>query len=95
MEKKEKVFIQKKQFTLKYSMLEEYQFQENDDKGEFINKEGAVVAQIWDTESFSHGFVVAAVFMGEPIFKLIYYDRVIILDEHINMASSLAHQALD
>jgi hypothetical protein len=95
MEKKEKIFIQKKKFNLKYSILQEYQFQENDDKGELINEEGVVVAQIWDIESFSHGFVVAALFMGEPIFKLVYYDRVIILDEQIGTASTLAHQALD
>lgn len=94
MSKKEKIFNLKKPFSLKYSLPDQYRFAENKDKGELINSKGEVVAQIFDTESIPSGFVVAAIFMGEPTFKTIYYDRVIFIEEHISTSSSLASQVL-
>tara|TARA_R110000803_G_scaffold77702_2_gene142560 strand:- start:507 stop:791 length:285 start_codon:yes stop_codon:yes gene_type:complete len=82
---KDKIFEQNKMFKIKYTLPSQYQFQENEEKGEFIDKNNNVAAQLWDKDSNPHGFIVAALFMGEINFKLIYYNRITILEEEKNM----------
>jgi len=94
MGQKSKIFNQKKKFKLKYTLPGEYQFQENEDKGEFVDQNGNVIAQLWDKDSNPNGFVVAAVFMGEVSFKLIYYNRITILGDNENSMSGLALNVL-
>jgi hypothetical protein len=67
------IFEQKKSFAIKYSMGGTYTYQDNDENGELINQDSNVVAQIFEKNPNKNYFVVAGMFMGDIVFKSIFY----------------------
>jgi hypothetical protein len=73
------IFEDKQKFKMVDSFIqEEYQYQSNEDKGEFINQEGQVVAQLIDANPNNEWFAVAGIFMGQITLKAIQYKSIII-----------------
>ena len=72
------VFKNKEEFVIRHDMGEvRFRYQENDDKGEFIDQEGNVMAQLYEADRTKEWFVVAGMFMGEIILKTIPYFRIV------------------
>jgi hypothetical protein len=70
------IFKDKSPFFVRHdTSATKYTFQLNDDKGEFIDQDGNVIAQLYDADLNKPYFVVAGMFMGEIIFKSIPYYR--------------------
>ena len=68
------IFEQKIKFRVTNSYVDEiYQYQANEDKGEFINQEGNVVAQLVEANPNNDWFAVAGIFMGQITLKSIQY----------------------
>ena len=72
---REEIFEKKLPFTLKYSIESIYTYQENQDKGEFLDHSGNVVAQLYEANPDANHFVIAGMFMGEVIYRSIFYKR--------------------
>ena len=71
------VFEQKVTFKIINNYMDEtYQYQPNEDKGEFINQEGNVIAQLVQATPNSDWFTVAGVFMGDITLKAIQYKNI-------------------
>lgn len=72
------IFTDKKPFLIKHDKgVTHFQYQKNDDKGEFIDQNGNVQAQVYEIDQNKEWFVVAGMFMGEIILKTIPYYRTI------------------
>jgi hypothetical protein len=72
------IFKHKYQFVLHDSTgVIKFQYQENEDKGEFIDHDGNVVAQLYENDKSKPYFIVAAMFMGDINFKWIPYHRAV------------------
>jgi hypothetical protein len=70
------IFEQKTKFKITNSFIEEtYKFQSNENKGEFINQEGNVIAQLLEANPDVGWFTVAGIFMGEITTKAIQYKN--------------------
>lgn len=68
------IFEQKTKFKIANNYIDEtYQFQENEDKGEFINQDGNTIAQLIEANPNNDWFVVAGIFMGDITTKAIQY----------------------
>lgn len=72
------IFEEKTPFVIKYSTNTVFTYQENDEKGELIDKEGNVVAQIFENDPTKKYFVTAGMFMGDIVFKSIFYRRLML-----------------
>jgi hypothetical protein len=72
---KTEIIDQKLPFTLKYSTQAIYLYQENENKGEFIDHNGNVTAQLYEAEDEKDYFIIAGMFMGEVMFRTIWYKR--------------------
>lgn len=74
----EEIFKQKKEFFIRHDKgAVKFQYQENEDKGEFIDQDGNVQAQLYENDTSKEWFVVAGMFMGEVILKTIPYYRTV------------------
>jgi hypothetical protein len=70
------IFEKKIKFRITDNYIEEiYQFQSNDDKGEFINQDGNAVAQLVESNPNNDWFAVAGIFMGQITLKSIQYKQ--------------------
>ena len=70
------IFKEHNSFFLRHDAgVVKYQFRLNDDKGEFIDQDNNVVAQVYEVDMDKPYFVVAGMFIGEIIFKSIPYYR--------------------
>ena len=71
------VFENKDEFVIRHSSgVTRFRYQENEDKGEFIDNQGNVVSQLYEANPDKEWFVVAGMFMGEIILKTIPYYRI-------------------
>jgi hypothetical protein len=77
---------EKKEFVIRHDMgIVRFRYQENDDKGEFIDQDGNVQAQLYEADKTKEWFVVAGMFMGEIVLKTIPYFRIVSpTSAHIN-----------
>ena len=72
------IFVEKIEFLIKHdSGVTRFRYQENDDKGEFIDQDGNVRSQLYEADRSKEWFVVAGMFMGEVILKTIPYYRLV------------------
>ena len=72
------VFEEKNEFVIRHdASVTRFRYQENDDKGEFIDQDGNVMSQLYEADRSKEYFVVAAMFMGEIILKTIPYYRIV------------------
>jgi hypothetical protein len=72
------VFEEKKEFLIKHDTgVVRFRYQENDDKGEFVDQDGNVQSQLYEADRSKEWFVVAGMFMGEIILKAIPYYRLV------------------
>ena len=72
------VFENKEEFVIRHDMgVVRFRYQENDDKGEFIDQDGNVQAQLYEADRNKEWFVVAGMFMGEIVLKTIPYFRIV------------------
>jgi hypothetical protein len=72
------VFEEKKEFMIRHDMgVVRFRYQENDDKGEFIDQDGNVQAQLYEADRTKEWFVAAGMFMGEIVLKTIPYFRIV------------------
>tara|TARA_R110000822_G_scaffold201721_1_gene338927 strand:+ start:248 stop:550 length:303 start_codon:yes stop_codon:yes gene_type:complete len=70
------IFKEKQEFGLFHNqMADYYTFRENQDKGEFVNREGNVVAQLYEANTKNSYFIIAGMFMGDLITIPIPYQR--------------------
>jgi len=70
------IFKEKQEFGLFHNQKADYYtFRENQDKGEFINRENNVVAQLYEAKKENSYFIVAGMFMGDLILSSIPYFR--------------------
>jgi len=69
------IFEKKEPFVIKFSSSSSYTFQENEENGELIDKNGNVVAQIFEKDPNKKYFVAAGMFMGDIVFRSIFYKR--------------------
>jgi hypothetical protein len=75
--KYKEVFEEKKEFVIRHDMgVVRFRYQENNDKGEFIDPDGNVQAQLYEADHSKEWFVAAGMFMGEIILKTIPYFRI-------------------
>tara|TARA_R110000796_G_scaffold195390_1_gene311952 strand:+ start:195 stop:491 length:297 start_codon:yes stop_codon:yes gene_type:complete len=71
------IFKEKAEFMVKHdSGITRFRYQENDDKGEFIDQDGNVMSQLYEADRSKEWFVVAGMFMGEIVLKTIPYYRI-------------------
>ena len=76
--KYKQVFEEKKEFVIRHDMgVVRFRYQENDDKGEFIDQDGNVQAQLYEADRTKEWFVAAGMFMGEIVLKTIPYFRIV------------------
>jgi hypothetical protein len=76
--KYKQVFEEKKEFVIRHDMgVVRFRYQENDDKGEFIDQDGNIQAQLYEADKTKEWFVVAGMFMGEIVLKTIPYFRIV------------------
>ena len=76
--KYKQVFEEKKEFVIRHDMgVVRFRYQENDDKGEFIDQDGNVQAQLYEADKTKEWFVVAGMFMGEIVLKTVPYFRIV------------------
>ena len=72
------IFKEKVEFLVRHdASVTRFHYQENDDKGEFIDQDGNVVSQLYEADRSKEWFVVAGMFMGEVILKTIPYYRLV------------------
>jgi hypothetical protein len=72
------IFEKKEEFCIRHDAgVTRFRYQENDDKGEFIDQDGNVMSQLYEVDKSKEWFVVAAMFMGEIILKTIPYYRLV------------------
>ena len=72
------IFEEKKEFVIRHDMgVVRFRYQENDDKGEFVDQDGNVQAQLYEADKTKEWFVVAGMFMGEIVLKTIPYFRIV------------------
>ena len=72
------VFKEKQEFVIRHDAgIVRFRYQENDDKGEFVDQDGNVQSQLYEADKNKEYFVVAAMFMGEIILKTIPYYRIV------------------
>ena len=75
------IFELKKSFKIKENRLDEiYQYRFNNDKGEFINQEGQVVAQLLGSDIRSDWFSISGIFMGYIFLRAIEYKNIEIIN---------------
>jgi hypothetical protein len=75
------IFELHKSFKIKENRLDEtYQYRPNKDKGEFINEEGQVVAQLLGTDIRSDWFSISGIFMGHIFLRAIEYKNIEIIN---------------
>ncbi len=71
------IFESKVKFKITNNYIDEtYQFQPNETKGEFINQDGNVIAQLVEATLENDWFAVAGIFMGEITLKAIQYKNI-------------------
>jgi hypothetical protein len=76
--KYKQVFEEKQEFVIRHDMgVVRFRYQENNDKGEFIDQNGNVQAQLYEADKTKEWFVVAGMFMGEIVLKTIPYFRIV------------------
>lgn len=68
------IFKEKEKFNI-LGTVGAYQFKENKENGEIVDENGNTLAQIYDANPNRSYFVVAGMFLGEMIFKPIYYSN--------------------
>lgn len=74
----EEIFIQKEEFFIRHDKgVTKFRYRENEDKGEFVDPNGNVQAQLYENDTSKEWFVVAGMFMGEIILKTIPYYRTV------------------
>jgi len=72
------VFEKKEEFVVRYdTSATRFRYQENQDKGEFIDQNGNIQAQLYEADRSKSWFIVAAMFMGEIVLKTIPYYRIV------------------
>ena len=72
------VFEEKEEFLIRHDVgVTRFLYQEIDDKGEFIDQDGNIQAQLYEANRSKEWFVVAGMFMGEVILKTIPYYRLV------------------
>jgi hypothetical protein len=72
------IFKEKKEFMIRHDAgVTRFRYQENQDKGEFIDQDGNVMSQLYEADRSKEWFVVAGMFMGEVILKTIPYYRLV------------------
>jgi len=75
--KYKQVFEEKQEFVIRHDMgVVCFRYQENDDKGEFVDQDGNIQAQLYEADKTKVWFVVAGMFMGEVVLKTIPYFRI-------------------
>ena len=73
-----RIFEEKMEFLIRHDAgVVRFRYQENDDKGEFVDQDGNVQAQLYEEDKNKEWFVVAAMFMGEIVLKTIPYYRLV------------------
>lgn len=76
--KYKQVFEEKKEFVIRHNPgVVRFRYQENEDKGEFIDQDGNVQSQLYEADRTKEWFVVAGMFMGEIVLKTIPYYRIV------------------
>tara|TARA_R110000796_G_scaffold232786_1_gene351214 strand:+ start:3624 stop:3938 length:315 start_codon:yes stop_codon:yes gene_type:complete len=74
----QEIFEQKKEFLIRHDTgVTRFCYQENQDKGEFVDQDNNVIAQLYEVDKSKEWFVVAGMFMGEVILKTIPYYRLV------------------
>jgi hypothetical protein len=74
----QEIFEQKQEFLIKHDKaVVRFHYQENQDKGEFVDQDGNVQAQLYEADKSKEWFVVAGMFMGEIILKTVPYYRLV------------------
>lgn len=74
----QEIFEQKQEFMIRFDKgVVRFRYQENDDKGEFIDQDGNVQSQVYEIDKSKEYFVVAGMFMGEIVLKTIPYYRLV------------------
>jgi hypothetical protein len=72
------IFEEKKEFLIRHDAgVVRFRYQENDDKGEFVDQDGNIQSQLYEADRSKEWFVVAGMFMGEIILKTIPYYRLV------------------
>ena len=70
------IFEDQKSFRIINSYIDEaYKFQSNEDKGEFINQNGQVIAQLIEANPNNDWFSIAGILMGQIALKGIQYNN--------------------
>jgi len=73
----EYIFKSKEKFRVIDNYVDElYQFQSNDDKGEFINEQGQVIAQLIEADPDKEWFTIAGILMGQIATRSILYRNI-------------------
>jgi hypothetical protein len=73
-----RIFEEKIEFCIRHDAgVVRFRYQENDDKGEFIDQDGNVMSQLYEADRSKEWFVVAGMFMGEIVLKTIPYYRLV------------------
>ena len=74
----QEIFEQKQEFLIRHDKgVNVLRYQENEDKGEFVDQDGNVHSQLYERDTSKEWFVVAGMFMGEVILKSIPYYRTV------------------
>jgi hypothetical protein len=82
------IFIEKNEFGLFHNQTANYYtFRDNENLGEFINREGNVMAQLYEAKKENSYFIIAGMFMGDMITKVIPYHRVFKVKGTTNIAN--------
>ena len=72
------IFEQKQEFLIRHDAgVVRFRYQKNNDKGEFVDQDGNVQAQLYEADRSKEWFVVAGMFMGEIVLKTIPYYRLV------------------
>ena len=72
------IFEEKEEFMVRHDAgVVRFHYRENDDKGEFTDQDGNVMAQLYEADRSKEWFVVAGMFMGEIVLKTIPYYRLV------------------
>ena len=73
-----RIFENKEEFVIRHDTgVVRFRYQENQDKGEFIDHNGNVMSQLYEADRSKEYFVVAGMFMGEIVLKTIPYYRLV------------------
>lgn len=73
-----RIIKNKEEFMIRHDTgVVRFRYQENENKGEFIDQDGNVMAQLYEADRSKEYFVVAGMFMGEIILKTIPYYRLV------------------